>query len=71
MLHARGEEMVVAVLPVLVPTVVASLGRGRIVGAVTTTEVAGGLGFLTEVGLDVLFTGGVLGGDVQELSHHA
>ena len=28
----------------------------------------GGLGFPTEVGLDHLLTGGVLGGDVQELS---
>jgi hypothetical protein len=33
--------------------------------------VAGGLGFATEVGLDGLFTRGVLGGDVPELLHHA
>ena len=30
---------------------------------------AGGLGFATEVDLDALLTGGVLGGDVQELPH--
>ena len=32
---------------------------------------AGGLGFPAEVGLDGLLTGGVLGGNVQELPHHA
>ena len=31
----------------------------------------GGLGFITEVGLDHLLIGGILGGDVQELSHCA
>ena len=31
----------------------------------------GGLGLATKVGLDCLLTGGVLGGDVQELPCHA
>jgi hypothetical protein len=51
-------------LPVLVPPIVASLGQGRIIGVVTTTEVASDLGFPIEVGLDGLLAGGVLGGDV-------
>ena len=32
---------------------------------------AGGIGFLAEVGLDGLLASGVLGGDVQELPHRA
>ena len=67
----RGDHLLPVAVLVLVPPVVASLGRGRIVGAVTTSEVASGLGFPSEVGLDGLLTGGVLGGDVQELLHHA
>ena len=63
----HGDHLLPAALPVLVPPIVASLGRGRIIGAITTTEVASGLGFLTKVGLDGLLAGGVLGGDVQEL----
>ena len=51
--------------------IMASLGQGGIVGAITTAEVAGGHGFLTEAGLDGLLTGGVLGGNVYELPHHA
>ena len=31
----------------------------------------GGLGLATKVGLDRLLTGGILGGNVQELPHHA
>jgi hypothetical protein len=33
--------------------------------------VVGTLGFLAEVSLDSLLIGGILGGDVQELPHHA
>jgi hypothetical protein len=47
------------------------LGLGRIVGVVATTEVASGLAFPTEVGLDGLLASGILGGDVQELPCHA
>jgi hypothetical protein len=59
------------VLSVLVLPIAASLGRGRIIGTVTTTEVACGLGFPTKVDLDGLLTSGVQGGDVQELPHRA
>jgi hypothetical protein len=47
------------------------LGRGRVVAAVSTIEVADSLGFATEVGLDGLLTGGALGGDIQELPRRA
>jgi hypothetical protein len=33
--------------------------------------VTGSLGFATKVGLDHLLTSGILGGDIQELLHHA
>jgi hypothetical protein len=47
------------------------LGRGGIIATLTTTEIASGLGFHAEVGLDDLLASGVLGGDVQELPHRA
>jgi hypothetical protein len=68
---SHNSHLVPTALSVLVPPVAASLGRDEIIGAVTTIEVTGGLGFPTEVGLDGLHTGGVLGGDVQELPRHA
>ena len=61
---SRGDHPLPMALLVLVLPVVASLGRGRIVGAITTIEVGGGLGFPTEVGPDGLLTGGLLGGNV-------
>jgi hypothetical protein len=60
----RGHHLLPTALPVVVPLVLASLGRVRIITAVATTEVASSLGFPAEVGLDRLLTGGVLGGDV-------
>jgi hypothetical protein len=51
-------------LPVLVPLIAAALGRGGVITAVSTTEMAGGLGLIVEVGPDRLLTSGVLGGDV-------
>jgi hypothetical protein len=68
---SHGDNLHPATLPVLVPPVAASLGRDGIIGAVTTTEVAGGPGFPTKVGLDGLHTGGILGGNIQELLHRA
>ena len=59
------------VLSILIPLVIATLGQGMVVAAISTTEVVGGLDFPTEVGMDRLLTGGVLGGDVQELPHCA
>ena len=56
---------------VIVSPITASLGRGRIIGAITTTKVVGSLSFPTKVGLDCLLAGGVLGGDVQELPRRA
>ena len=47
----RGDHLLPTTLLILVPPV-------------TTTELASGLGFPTEVGLDGLLIGGVLGGDV-------
>jgi hypothetical protein len=58
------------VLSVLVLPVIALLGQGGIIGAITTTKVAGGLGFPAKVGLDGLLTGGILGDNIQELPHH-
>jgi hypothetical protein len=43
------------------------LGRSGFVVVVSTTEVAGGLGFATKVSLDSLLTGGILGGDFHDL----
>jgi hypothetical protein len=63
----HDHHLLPAALSILVLLVVASLGRGRIVTAVATTEVAGGVGFPAKVGLDHLLAGGVLGGKVQEL----
>ena len=63
----RGHHILPAALLSLVPFVVVALGQSEVIAAISTTEVAGGLGLATEVGLDCLLTGGVLGGDVQEL----
>jgi hypothetical protein len=49
------------VLPVLVPPIVALLGRG---GVTAITEVADSLGLATEVALNGLLASGILGGDV-------
>jgi hypothetical protein len=60
----RGHHLLPTTLPVLVLLTTASRGQGGIITTVATTEVAGGLGFPAEVGLDCLLTGDVLGGDV-------
>ena len=67
----HGDHLLPTALPALVPPIVASLGRDRIAGAITTTKVAGDLGFPTKVGLDGFLAGGVLGGNIQKLLHHA
>jgi hypothetical protein len=67
----RGHHLLPMVLLVLVPPVMASLGQDRVITAIASTEVIGAFSFATEVGLDHLLTGGVLGGDVQELPHRA
>jgi len=51
-------------LPILVPLITVAMGRSRFVTAVSTTEVADGLGFAAEVGLDSLLAGGILGSDI-------
>ena len=58
------DHLLPAVLPVLVPPIAVSLGRGGIITAVASTEVISNLGFVTEVGLDNLLAYGILGGDV-------
>ena len=63
----RGHHILPAALLSLVPFVVVALGQSEVIAAISTTEVADGLGLATEVGMDCLLTGGVLGGDVQEL----
>ena len=60
----HGHHLLPTVLLVLVPLVVTTLGQGGVIAAISTTEVADGLGLATEVGMDCLLTGGVLGGDV-------
>jgi hypothetical protein len=42
-----------------------------VIVAVSTTKMASGLGLAAKVGLDGIFTCGILGGDVQELPRHA
>jgi hypothetical protein len=66
---SHGDHLLPAEVSVLVLPVIALLGRGRIISAITTTKVAGGLGFPVEVGLDGLLTGGILGDNIQELPH--
>jgi hypothetical protein len=67
----HGDHFLPMALLLLVPPIAVLLGLGRIVGVVATTEVASGLAFPTEVGLDGLLASGILGGDVQELPCHA
>ena len=61
---SQSDHLLPTTLSVLVPPIATSLGQGEIVGAIATTKVAGGLGFPTEVALDGLLAGGILGGDV-------
>ena len=63
-LIGRSDHLLPSTLLVLVSPIMASLGHGRIVSAVITAEVANGLGFPAEVGMDGLFTDGILCGDV-------
>jgi hypothetical protein len=42
-----------------------------VIVTVSTTKVASGLGLAAKVGLDDIFTRGILAGDVQELPRHA
>jgi hypothetical protein len=51
-------------LLVLISLVVALLGQRMIIATIATAKVASGLEFPTEVGLDRLLAGGVLGGDI-------
>jgi hypothetical protein len=67
----RGHHVLPTTLSILVSLVMVVLGRGGVIVVVSTTEVASGLGLAAEVGLDNLLAGGVLGGDIQEFSHHA
>ena len=60
---SHGHHLLHTVLLVLVPLVTMTLGRGRVIAAISTTEVAGGLDLAAEVGLDGLVIGGILGGD--------
>jgi hypothetical protein len=48
-------------LSVLVPLIAVMLGQSGVIAIVPIAEVAGGLGLATEVGLDGLLTGGILG----------
>ena len=51
-------------LPILVPLVMALLGRVRIVTAIAATKVDSSLDFPAKVGLDHLLVGGVQGCDI-------
>jgi hypothetical protein len=66
----RCHHLLPTTLPILVPPITALLGQGGVVTTIASSEVTGGLGFAAEVGLDYLLTGGVLGGNVQELPRH-
>jgi hypothetical protein len=61
------DHPLLAVLLILIPPITALLGQGGVIVVLTFTEVTSSLGFATKVGLDCLLTGGLLGGDVQEL----
>jgi hypothetical protein len=63
----RDHHLLPIALLILVPLLTVALGRGGVVATVSTTKVTGGLDLATEVGLDGLLAGGVLGGDVLEL----
>jgi hypothetical protein len=67
----HGHPLLLVALLILVPPIVVLLGQGGVIAALTFIEVTNGLGFVTEVGLDCLLTGVLLGGDVQELLHCA
>ena len=67
----HGHHLLSTVLLVLFPLVAATLGRGRVIAVISTTEVADGLDLAVEVGLDDLLVGGILDGDVQELPRRA
>ena len=61
---SRDHRLLPTTLLVLVPLVAVALGRGGVVAAIPTAEVAGGFGFAAEVGLDGLLAYGILGGDI-------
>ena len=48
----------------LVPSIMASLGRGGVITTIASTKVTDGPGFAAEVGLDHRIASGVLGGDI-------
>jgi hypothetical protein len=66
---SHGYHLLCMVLSILGPLVTVTLGQGEVITTVSTTEVANDPGFATEVGLDGLLAGGILGGDIQELLH--
>ena len=53
-----------AVLPIIIPLVMAMVGQSGVVVAIPTAKVADGFGLAAKVGLDGLFTRGVLGSNV-------
>jgi hypothetical protein len=61
----HGDHFLPMAILLLVPPVAVLLGLGKIISAIATTEVASGLAFPIEVGLDGLLASGILGGDVK------
>ena len=53
----HGYHLLPVELPILIPLVMVSLGRGRVIAAIASAEVTGGLGFAAKVGLDRLLYG--------------
>jgi hypothetical protein len=51
-------------VPLILVLVMVSLGRCRVAAAVPTADIGDSFGLATEVDLDSLLAGGVLGGDV-------
>ena len=60
----HGHHLLPVVLPVLVPPVVAPLGRGGVIVVIASAKVTDNLGLVAEVGLDRLLVSGVLGGNI-------
>ena len=57
-----------AVLPIIIPLVMAMVGQSGVVVAIPTAKVVDGFGLATKVGLDNFLAGGVLGGVVRGVS---
>jgi hypothetical protein len=66
-----GHHLLPVMLSVLLLLIAVMLGRHRVITIIPPTKVGSGFVLATEVGLDSLLAGGIVGGDIQELLHCA